>query len=303
VENGVLNIIGVQGESNAEKGEYAFNSKFADLDDRAYAVNFLAANIAHEFRHLVTGARFRRLSPETGNDINYAFIDEQRARLTGYLVAIRFHDRAPTIDTQETLELIAQGESFWREMKEQKYPLLLGVREFRDPASAYRLRLKTIDGTIAFNRRELESDIPRLEEALRIMEEAEGIGNEAEGIRLSIDARRASARVWLERAGAKRTRVEALLDRLEDPSEEGRLRRMAECAGMRELLAGFRRDEKALRQLTLRLPPPVPEKARGQLDSDGFWARARSSWRRDPGPWSGFVDKYGPPGPGLKAPR
>jgi len=115
--NGIETINGIRGQANPLEGIYLFNRKFLDFRDRHIALEYLCGNMSHEMRHLVSRGQMDSLSGRAGTAFSHAFIDEQRARITGYLVAGRLNKGKATDYSDEARSWARDPKAFWEELK------------------------------------------------------------------------------------------------------------------------------------------------------------------------------------------
>ncbi|MFA6092523.1 MAG: hypothetical protein WCU88_03570 [Elusimicrobiota bacterium] len=277
--------------------KYEFNRMIMDFNDHDAARDFLAANMSHEFRHMVNKAVFQRLSSEQLDIFYAAFLDEQRARQTGYLVAARLNYGKASDYSEEASELAADPDLFWEEMRSwSSYVVKLVPDEMKDPVSAYSQRLKVVAEQVEEMRGLLKTDIPRLMLALDIMSRQEGLSEQTSELRSQTQGRSRRGPSELEAYEKDAAGMRKSIRLLESAKGRAKLeafKKASELEGFRVLEEERARDQKALEDSLRAHPLPKSERTPGQLSTPEFWARARESAKKHPEYWAEFIKKYG----------
>lgn len=300
-DNGVETINGIRGQANPLEGLYLFNRKFLQFQNRDVAMEYLCGNMSHEMRHLVSRAQIDRLSGRAGAAFSHAFIDEQRARLTGYLVAARLNRGVPTDYSDEALKLIRNPRAFWSDMKSWSiYAHNLDREEMRDPIRSYTRRIAMLRSAIAENDANISLNLPRIASQLDILEKQEGLKEQLRDVRgvyqslLSQEPGERQANIQMLDA------ITELRRKLRSPEGKALLQSYTAAhqdPAFRLLQDGFERDMSSLRTLIEHktLPRFTPKK--GQLSWAQFQERVRESQRLHPEYWIEHRARF-PVGPG-----
>jgi len=287
--NGVETINGMRGQANPNEGMYLFNRKFLGFRDRDTALEYLCGNMSHEMRHLVSRGQVDRLSGRAGAAFSHAFIDEKRARLTGYLVAARLNKGRPTDYSDEARSWAHNPEAFWEELKSWSiYAHNLDMDEMRDPIRAFTKRIIMLRKAIQENDANISVNLPRIGSQIEILEQKEGLKNRLKGVRTIYENLRANEPG--ERAANKQmlyliTELRRTLSSAEGEKLLRSYQSVPEDRAFLLLQQDLKRDEQALRALiqTKRIPRFTPK--RGQLSWDEFKERVRISQREHPEFW------------------
>lgn len=287
--NGVETINGIRGQADPSEGIYFFNRRFLEFRDRDVALEYICGNMSHEMRHLVSRSQVDRLSGRGGAAFSHAFIDEQRARITGYLVAAQLNKGKPTDYSDEARKWADSPEAFWKELNSWSiYAHNLETEEFRDPIRAFTKRITMLRKAIKENDANISEHLPRIGSQLDILEQKEGLKGQLKEVRAIYETLVANEPG--ERAANKQMLylITELRRSLTSPEGETRLRSYQAAPNdpaFRLLQEGLKRDEHALRSLmqTKQLPRFNPKQ--GQLTWDQFKDRVRFSQRAHPEFW------------------
>ncbi|MFA6028595.1 MAG: hypothetical protein WC969_01945 [Elusimicrobiota bacterium] len=295
--NGYEGVVGIRGMAYTEDLIYGFNELYLKMKDREAVVDFLAGNMAHEFRHLANRAMVKRLSPDSLEDgFELSFVDEQRARQTGYLVAARLSKDKANDHTQEAASLGQDSAAFWDDLKTTGYPRYLDLEEMKDPVKAYRARLKALEEEKQETYLPLvRFKIPRLLSALDVMTKKEGLGPEGDTVRNDARVLAATIPNDLKDLETAMRDIQGLLKQMEDPALAQALARTREAGDSKAFLrlkADLARDQKNLEDLLRVKKMPAPKPPAGQLTRDQFWARVKTSVKEHPQYWTGFLKKF-----------
>lgn len=288
--NGVETVIGIRGQANPVEGIYLFNRKLLDFRDRDTTMEYLCGNLAHELRHLVSRAEVDRLSGRAGAAFSHAFIDEQRARLTGYLVAARLNNGKPTDYSDEARSWARDPKAFWEELKSWSvYAHNLDMDEMRDPIRSFTQRVTMLRNAIKENEANIAIHLPRIGSQLDVLEQREGLKGRLRAVRTIYENLLANEPG--ERAANTQMLylITELRRTLSSPGGENRLKSFQSAPtdpGFRLLQRGLERDERELRALikAKHLPRFTPK--HGQLSWDEFKERVRQSQRENPQYWA-----------------
>jgi len=299
LKNGMQTVNGIRGQTSTWDLYYKFNELYLQFQDRAHAVETLAGNMAHEFRHLVSASVVGRMGRlDTFVD---SFIDEQRARITGYLVAMRLNTGKPSSYMKEAAKLAKDPKGFWGGLQRlSAYARLLDGDEMKDPAAAYRRRIQALTKRQQGYRAAL-AQLPRMDLALDIMTRQESLGSEADELRSQVltQSRRFSAE--LKRCDEIIAMLEGALADFENPDAQtlfalARMEKASDSEAYQILLADQERDHRTLVDLVRSKTIPVAQRPPGMLDWPRFWEKVRESRRKHPESWTDFVRKFGEPG-------
>ncbi|MFA6094022.1 MAG: hypothetical protein WCU88_12415 [Elusimicrobiota bacterium] len=127
----------------SKKGRCRYNKLLLSFSDRDFALQYLASFLAHEFQHLATQAQLEREAPELAELFDrFAFLNERRAYMTGYLAAVQVYKGKPTAYLLDARDFMKAPEAYWLELKSLDYPQLLDLSELRDPSAAYESRIR-----------------------------------------------------------------------------------------------------------------------------------------------------------------
>jgi len=288
-DNGVETINGIRGQANPIEGIYLFNRKFLEFRDKNVSMEYLCGNMAHEMRHLVSRAQIDRLSGRAGAAFSHAFIDEQRARLTGYLVAARLNKGVPTDYSDEARNLIRAPRAFWAQMKSWSiYAHNLDMDEMRDPVRAYSQRIAMLRSAIAENDANISQHFPRTESQLEVLEKREGLKGQLRDVRGIYQS-------LLENEPGERAANVQMLDAITDlrrklrsPESSGLLLSYTTAhddPAFQLLEDGLQRDMKSLASLVHHKGLPHFKPRPGQLSWAQFQERVRESQRLHPEYW------------------
>jgi hypothetical protein len=287
--NGGETIIGIRGQANPAEGIYLFNREFLKFRDPDIALEFLCGNMSHEMRHLVSRSQVERLSGPGGAAFSHAFIDEQRARITGYLVAARLNKGKPTDYSDEARQWATNPKAFWAELNSWPiYAHNLETDEFRDPIRAFTKRIMMLQKAIKENDANISEHLPRIGAQLDVLEQKEGLKGQLKEVRSIYEGLLANEPG--ERAANKQMLylIRELRHKLSSPDGKALLTSYQSAPNdpaFRLLQQGLERDEQTLRSLmqTKQLPRFTPK--RGQLTWDEFKERVRTSQREHPEFW------------------
>ncbi|MBI5243600.1 MAG: hypothetical protein HY922_07935 [Elusimicrobia bacterium] len=295
---GIEGIDGIRGLAYYNEGIYEFNRKFLEFKDKDVAMETLCGNMSHELRHLVSHAQIKRLLPDSHEVFKKSLLDEQRARLSGYLVAARLNSGKATDYSEEAKDLARKPGQYWDGLKRGPYYVdSLEADEMRDPVQAYTDRLAVIQTLIDRLSKSI-AGLPKLGAKLQIMEDKEGLKARLTELRSQYDGQAASDPERLKRYEAQLAKVKSLRDRLMSPQGEELLKRFQAAADdpeFRRLQQAMVRDEKALIELLAGKPLPVLKPTPGQLDWDEFNECVERSRRDHPAFWSDFRARFSEP--------
>jgi hypothetical protein len=295
--NGIEGVVGRRGESggDATGGERCtFNELFLEFQDRDFAVQNVAAILAHEIRHIVTMATIDRVSPEARDILSkYALLFEQRARQTGYIVALRSGKGDVTVEMRAADFLAKNPERFWSDLK-TSYSTVLDTSEMNDPAAAYRRRVESLEGVLRERKDFLGERLPRRFMAIEILSKKEGLQDSLKDVLQESEGD--AKRIPQEIQGIERT-IDNILKALSFfETSEGRefiagIRQAARCEAYRMLEKDFEADQKALEDAARENPLP-PAKSGGQLGWKEFNAAVRKSRQLHPEYWKEYLDAF-----------
>ncbi len=160
-------ITGTRGEAIPEERIYRFNSNFIKMQDKEVALESVASNMGHELNHILLHARIDKnfKKEDYGEVLDFALVDEQSARLKGYVVAYELNKGKPNGYIQEARGLLNNPDAYWESMKlwMPAYARTLDLDEMKDPVRAYQARLQALTD----KRDELEEEGPDLAFDLR----------------------------------------------------------------------------------------------------------------------------------------
>ncbi|MFA6030172.1 MAG: hypothetical protein WC969_09980 [Elusimicrobiota bacterium] len=289
-------INGTHGMVVPDQYAYYFNSKYLEFENRDLAIQYVAANIAHEFRHLVNQAQVERITPEAAEAFSLAFINEQRARQTGYLVAVRTNKGKATGSTEDARSLAQDPDGYWEGLKAGGYSQYLDIDEMSDPVRAYSSRIALLQEEAASVREQIAQQIPRTRAALEILSTKEGHAAELKNLREEIDTMSKILPEELKEILGTIKELQRMVAVFRSPRARGDLqylRAAAKSPAFQKLVADYRRDQAALVQLLREKPIPAPVMPKGQSGWERVRALVKQSQREHPQYWAAFWAKFG----------
>ena len=137
---------GVRGMADTDSNVYTFNRLFMKMQDKESGLESASSNMGHELNHVLLHTRVAKRLPEYDDVLNYALVDEQSARLKGYVVAWQLNRGKPNGYIQDGKEVADNPEDFWERMKSWSpaYERSLDLEEMKDPVRSYQARAERI---------------------------------------------------------------------------------------------------------------------------------------------------------------
>lgn len=137
---------GVRGMADTDSNVYTFNKLFMKMQDRESGLESAASNMGHELNHVLLHTRVGKRLPEYEDVLNYALVDEQSARLKGYVIAWQLNKGKPNGYIQDAKQVADNPEDFWERMKSwsSAYERSLDLEEMKDPVASYEARAERI---------------------------------------------------------------------------------------------------------------------------------------------------------------
>ncbi|MFA6092522.1 MAG: hypothetical protein WCU88_03565 [Elusimicrobiota bacterium] len=299
VVNGVEQMNGLFGNAGwPDDGppEYEFSRKFMEMKDRGLARRMFAANTAHEFRHLAAKAQVVREAPDFEVVLRAAFMNEKRARQTGYLVAVRLNDGRRDCDWEDAEKVVQDPDRYWEDLQKEGYPQSLTEPEFLEPAAALQRHGRLLRERISEVQTILDKIHPKVLAAMDILGKQEGLEPALAELRANVESERRIYPRWKERYQGQLEDVRSQAEWVASADAQW-LRERLTAAGdsrfFKEQERDFNRDQEALKKLMLEKPlPPSPNRP-GMLAWPEFWEKVRRSQKDHPEYWKEFIRKYG----------
>jgi hypothetical protein len=273
--------------------EYSFNRKFLGFKDRELAAQILATNMAHEFRHLVICAQTMRKSSFLIGPISsiLGLMNEQRAFLTGGLVALQMGFDKPNEAVERASRMAQDPDAFWKSLKRiSDYGWKFDLEELKDPASAFASRIAAVEERRSNIREVLLRGIPEMESKLDVMTRMEGLGPEADELRGQLRARSSFLSKEAEALGSTLRGLRLLASM--EPVLGGGLRSMAGSELFKGLYADLERDQRALAEALKSRPPRPREEMEDSLSWERFDELVRKSMKEHPWYWEEHFNKF-----------
>ncbi|MFA6028593.1 MAG: hypothetical protein WC969_01935 [Elusimicrobiota bacterium] len=301
MRDGVEGILGARGRARytlaLDKADYHYSSKYLEFKDQDMAVTMLAGNMAHEFRHLVNVAQLKRLSPEEAIPYQLAFVNEQRARQTGYLVAARLNKGKSNDYLNEANALNQDPDAFWDDIKRSpSYIRTLDPAEMKEPLAAYKSRLEALREDNQETRENISRSLPRALDALSILAKKEGRGKDVAELQMQAAAMLRSYPEFLKGGEEQEQLIGMLVAQLETPKGKEwatMLAKAGDSAAFQGYSADYERDRQTLAKVLKATPAPKRERPAGSLTWEQFWAAVKESRAKHPAYWVEFEKKYG----------
>jgi hypothetical protein len=282
---GIECLIGKRGWSNPRIWSYSFNGAYMEMEDQELALDLLASNMAHEFRHLANWAAIAGSGPELREAFSRSLVNEQNARLSGYLVALQLGGR-PNEYTQAAAALARDPSAFYDKLKKD-YPDQLDAGEMGSPEKAYRARLQALKA----DREALErrgKEIRAARHAITILSSQEGLAGALRDLRGEARFYEEVLPMQIEAVESKIASVERRASASPAPEDD-----LLKDEAFQGLVERARRNQAALVDLARARPVPEPRLEEGQLTPEQFRLKALESQRLNPGYWAGYWEKFG----------
>lgn len=301
MRDGVEGILGARGRArytmDLKTAEYHYSSKYLEFKDQDMATSMLAGNMAHEFRHIVNVAQLMRLSPDEAIPYQLAFVNEQRARQTGYLVAARLNKGKSNDYLNEANALNQDPDAFWDDIKRSpSYIRTLDPAEMKAPLAAYKSRLEALREDNQETRENISRNLPRALDAIAVLSKKEGRGKDVAELQVQAAAMLRSYPEFLKSGEEQERLIGMLVAQLETPKGQewaAMLAKAGDSTAFQRYSADYERDRRTLAQVLKAAPAPKRERPAGSLTWEQFWAAVKESRAKHPEYWAEFDKKYG----------
>lgn len=348
-DGGIESINGLNGMENDPVGKpkvFMFNRKYMDFRDRSNAVDSLAAVMGHELSHMELHLTYRerleayqnqvfeitypdRSKDKSGrtaqkiklNVLSLAVLDEQNARVKGFVVAMELNNNKPTSEIRQAMEMARDIPRYYANMKtwDVGYAISLQQRELRAPIHAYDERLAALassksdrEGNLARGYSLLTEQINHMQTAhadwLAAREAKEPAQGGIPALRARLQLLKDKVPKWIEYDRHEVDELQEAMDLVNaiksymktqpnvepvDPQADcnswlcKRLNDLSRDPEFSRIVGGVRNDEKRLKELTDNVNIPAPPVQTHPLG----WAELRALFKElhgtdGPGPWN-----------------
>ncbi|MBI3553367.1 MAG: hypothetical protein HY077_12805 [Elusimicrobia bacterium] len=287
-------IHGVRGMAVPKQKTYYFNSNFMKMADQEVGLESVASNMGHELNHILMHARIDRLFHKEAYEevLNYALVDEQSARLKGYVVAYELNHGKPNGYIQEARQVLNNPDVYWENMKlwMPAYARALDLEEMKDPVRSYQARLQALTDKVD----ELDKEGPGIDfELSRIdhMGQAHGLAKALTELRALFTTDKATlptrTKDVKDSIALVKERIGTLQSIKGKPFAE-KLKAAANDPRFAALFGDMQSDLKKLEGYKKSKPVPNPKATPGQMGWDAFekrWAELHDDVEGQTPPW------------------
>ncbi|MFA6092546.1 MAG: hypothetical protein WCU88_03685 [Elusimicrobiota bacterium] len=293
--DGVETIVGgriAESGQNFLGGAYcSFNSLFLSFQDKESARQALPGLIAHEFQHLETRAYLQSRAPWMLKNFNGMLLDEQRARVTGYLVDLRTHKDRLTENLKSAALLAQDPDAFWEKLK-LLYPGKLDLSEISYPSSAYGIRIKAFAKFKAEKEDLLNNSIPRKILMAEILSSKEGLAPRLQDIRAELRSDQEALPRQIQSLGKTMDGMRNAIKNYKMGFSASGAQNAAAAPSIRDISDSVDRDQAAMKEALRK--NPLPELQPGeQLNWKEFEQKVRESQQQHPEYWAEYRQKFG----------
>jgi hypothetical protein len=285
-------IIGTRGEADWDDDSYHFNTKFLDMKDKEAGLESAASNMGHELNHLLLHHQVKSRLPQYDDVLQFALVDEQAARLKGYVVAWEINNGKPNGYIEDGRQIADNPDDFWERMKlwSPAYARCLDLSEMKDPVRSYQARdvaikgqLDDLDQSGAF----ISFNLKRIDH----MAQAHGYKDNVAELRANTLSEQKSLPSDIKDMRESQQVVEERIKYLNSPAGKAFLGKMKKAAADPQFIQLFndmQGDLAKLKAFQASKPVPQPKPTPGQMSWDEFDKRWDELHVKAPGqdpPW------------------